>query len=114
MSEENRTRCKKITVRLTDDEREVIYDRYKQSGERTISNFFYKMILKGYIVKLDLSEILEITSSINKVGTNINQIVKNANMVAHISDNKVDELIRLLKEINEKQDRIVSAIYPND
>lgn len=72
------------------------------------------MILKGYIVKLDLSEILEITSSINKVGTNINQIVKNANMVAHISDNKVDELIRLLKEINEKQDRIVSAIYPND
>lgn len=42
MSEENRTRCKKITVRLTDDEREVIYDRYKQSGERTISNFFIK------------------------------------------------------------------------
>ena len=114
MSEENRTRCKKITVRLTNNEREVIYDKYKQSGERTISNFFYKMILKGYIVKLDLSEILEITSSINKVGTNINQIVKNANMVANISDNKVDELIRLLNEINEKQDKIISVIYPNN
>ncbi len=114
MSEENRTRCKKITVRLTNNEREVIYDKYKQSGERTISNFFYKMILKGYIVKLDLSEILEITSSINKVGTNINQIVKNANIVANISDNKVYELIRLLNEINEKQDRIISVIYHND
>lgn len=114
MSEENRTRNRQLKIRLTDDERQVIYDKYKQSGERTISNFFYKMILKGYIIKLDLSEILEITSSINKVGTNINQIVKNANIVANISDNKVDELIRLLEDINAKQDKIVSAIYPNE
>ena len=72
------------------------------------------VLLGGYVLKFDLSEILEITTSINKIGTNINQIVKNANITQNISEKNVTELADLLKEVNSKQDKIMSLIFKNN
>lgn len=114
MSEENRYRKEKITIRLTEEERDIIYEKYKLSNLKSIREFIIKMINKGYVIKLDLSEILEITTAINKIGTNINQIVFNANLTQNISNTKLDELIKLLSEVNKKQDEILSKIYLKD
>lgn len=114
MSEENRYRKEKITIRLTEEERDIIYEKYKLSNLKSIREFIIKMINKGYVIKLDLSEILEITTAINKIGTNINQIVFNANLTQNISNTKLDELTKLLSEVNRKQDEILSKIYLKD
>ena len=112
MSDTNRLRNHQIKIRLSYEEKDNLYEKYRLSGEQNLRDFIYKTVMKGYIIKFDLSEILEITSSINKIGTNINQIVFNANLTGNISKKTVEELRELLQEVNLKQDEILSKIYP--
>ena len=114
MTDKNRLRNEQIKIRLTKDERDKFYEKYRLSEENSLREFVYNMVMKGYILKFDLSEILEITTSINKIGTNINQIVKNANITQNISEKNVTELADLLKEINSKQDKIMSLIFKSN
>lgn len=114
MTDKNRIRNEQIKIRLTKDERDKFYEKYRLSGENSLREFVYNMVMKGYVLKFDLSEILEITTSINKIGTNINQIVKNANITQNISEKNITELADLLKEVNSKQDKIMSLIFKSN
>ena len=62
------------------------------------------MAVNGYIIKVDYSEIKNLTYEINKIGTNINQIAYRANSTNYVSQidineikDKVDMIWRLLR-----------------
>jgi possible pcfF len=114
MSDKNRLRNEQVKIRLTKEEHDKFYEKFRLSGENSLREFVYNIVMKGHIVKIDLSEILEVTSSINKIGTNINQIVKNANITQTISEKNINQIENLLSEVNNKQDIIMSLIFKNN
>ena len=87
---ENKT--KNIVIRLTEEEKKKVV---KQAGSvgKSLSSYIREVSLKGNITsKTDIQTVYEL----KKIGANINQLVKHANMLP------VDENVRqLLARMNE-------------
>ncbi|EOS46457.1 hypothetical protein C809_02489 [Lachnospiraceae bacterium MD335] len=99
-----RVRDRDIHIMVTDYEYELIRQRMKASGKRTLREYLVDMAVNGYIIKVDYSEIKNLTYEINKIGTNINQIAYRANSTNYVSQidineikDKVDMIWRLLR-----------------
>ena len=99
-------RAHEIHVLLTDEEMNRIRQRMNEAGVRNQSAFIRKMILDGYIVKLDMDDINKMVSLLRSSSNNLNQIAKKANAAntiygADIAEMKMkqDEIWELAKEI---------------
>ena len=99
-------RAHEIHVLLTEDEMSRIRQRMNEAGVHNQSAFIRKMILDGYVVSLDISDIRELTSLLRHSSNNLNQIARRANATgsiygADIADmkEKQDEIWETAKEI---------------
>ena len=61
-----------VFVRLTKTEKQRIQDRMAVMGIKNMSAFARKMILDGYCVKLDLSDVKELVRLMGYAGNNLN------------------------------------------
>ena len=57
------------------------------------------MLLAGEINYVDYSELKELKWEINKIGNNINQVVKLANQFEEISQEDIEELLQTIKQV---------------
>lgn len=87
-----RVRDRNIHIMVTDYEYELIHQRMKASGKRTLREYLIDMAVNGYLIKVDYSEMKKLVYEINKIGTNINQIAYKANSTNYISQIDIDEL----------------------
>ena len=99
-------RAHEIHVLLTEDEMSRIRQRMNEAGVHNQSAFIRKMILDGYIVKLDMDDIDKMVALLRSSSNNLNQIAKKANAVntiygADIAEMRIkqDEIWELAKEI---------------
>ena len=99
-------RAHEIHVLLTEEEMNRIRQRMNEAGVRNQSAFIRKMILDGYIVKLDMDDIDKMVSLLRSSSNNLNQIAKKANATntiygADIAEMRMkqDEIWELAKEI---------------
>ena len=93
----------KIDFWVNDEEYMLIRKKLIQSGVDNLSAFLRKMAIDGYIVRLDISEVREMISAVNKVGNNINQIARRANGTGRV-------YIEDLNEIRRAQDQIYRTV----
>ena len=98
-----------VYVRLTPSEKNRITEKMKEMGIRNISAYARKMLLDGYCVKLDLTDIRELVRLTGYAGNNLNQYAKCAHetrniYAADVEDLKVrfDRIIALQKQILER------------
>jgi hypothetical protein len=101
---QNRTRTEQLIVRVTPEERKLIQKKMEQYRTGNFSAYARKMFIDGYVINLDLSDFRRLSSEVNAVGTNINQIAKVANATGKVYENdlaeakeRVEEIWRLLK-----------------
>lgn len=99
-------RINDIHTYFTSDELIRIKQRMQEAGVKNRSAFIRKMVLDGYIVKLDMDEITEMVSLLRHCSNNLNQIAKRINAAgivygADIADMQVkqDEIWELTKGI---------------
>ena len=78
---ENRKRNVQIIVRVTEDERALIEEKMKQIPTINLSTYARKMLIDGYIILLEMSEIKAHTAQLQKIGVNINQIAKRLSLI---------------------------------
>ena len=95
-----------IHVRMTKDEMARIRQRMAEAGVRNQSAFVRKMILDGYIVRLDMDDIDKMVVLLRSSSNNLNQIAKKINAAntiygADIAEMRIkqDEIWELAKEI---------------
>ena len=93
----------KIDFWVNDEEYMLIRQKMIRSGVNNLSAFLRKMAIDGYIVRLDISEVREMISAVNKVGNNINQIARRANGTGRV-------YIEDLNEIRRAQDQIYRTV----
>ena len=81
----NRTRKIVLRVPVTPEERELIRQKMALLHTRNFSAYARKMLIDGYVVHIDTTDIRAQTAELQKIGVNINQIARRLNSMASSS-----------------------------
>ena len=92
-----------LTFWIDDHEKEIIDKKMRSAGITDRSAYIRKMAIDGIIVKLNFSEITDLTSLLRRYGNNVNQIAKRVNSTGNIYDNEI-------QEIKDQQNEIISVL----
>ena len=71
----------------------------KASGIKKSAAFFRTMILKGFVLKLDLSEIREVIRLLKNLTNNVNQIAKSLHEQGSIYETEIEDIQLRVNEV---------------
>ena len=102
-------RKRKITMRVpvTEEERALIHQKMKQMGVRTFSVYARKMLIDGYVIAIDNSDVKTMTAELQKIGVNINQIARRVNSTGTVYAQDIEDIKGVLQEIWQSQRSIL-------
>ena len=89
----------KILVMLRDGDRELIKRRMDEAGIRNMSAYIRKMAIDGYVIRLDLKDVKEVSRLMGINSNNLNQYAKKANETGSI-------YLRDIKVLQEQHEEI--------
>ena len=87
----------RLELRLKKGEMDLIEKRMKEAGMKNMSAYIRKMAIDGYVIRLDLSDLKEISRLMGINSNNLNQYAKKANETGSIYLRD----IKVLKEQHE-------------
>ena len=85
-------RTHSIQVRLSDEEYEAFNRKFRNSGMKSRSDFFRKMIFQGYIVQFNENDLKDLLKLARTISNNFNQVTVRANSGGGIYKNDINEL----------------------
>ena len=104
----NRKRQIVLRVPVTPEERALIQQKMAQLGTRNFSAYARKMLIDGYIVQMDTSDIRAQTAELQKIGVNVNQIARRINSTGAVYAQDVKDIKGALTQIWQLQRSILS------
>lgn len=117
MSEEtpmpdNRNRKRPIQVKFFVDEKEqaLIKKKMEHAGIENMSVYIRKMVIDGYVVKLDMPELRELTLRMKSISNSENQIAKRVNSTGNIYETDIEEIKKNQEEIYEGIRKILTSL----
>lgn len=105
----NRTRNNPAFLWLTEDEKALIYQKMRQAGTDNFSAYARKMLIDGYVIQLDYSDVKKMTAEIQKIGVNINQIARRVNATSTVYEADIQEIKERLAQIWQLQQSTLSS-----
>ncbi|MCL2775438.1 MAG: MobC family plasmid mobilization relaxosome protein [Oscillospiraceae bacterium] len=105
-NEKTSGRKRNIILRLgvTEAEKDLIYEKMEQYSTNNFGAYARKMLIDGYVINVDTTDIKAVCAEMQKIGVNINQIARRVNATSRIYEQdfteiqgKVDEIWRLLR-----------------
>ncbi len=88
----NRTRPIILRLAVTEQEKNIIEHKMKQLGTENFGAYARKMLIDGYIIKVDYTEQKKLAAAVNKIGANINNICRRINSTGHFYADDITEL----------------------
>ena len=105
-----RTRPIRKEICLNEQEWNLVCHKMRQIGTRNFGAYARKMLIDGYIIKVDYTEQKKLAAAVSRAATNINHICRRINSTGHFYDDDVSELKAcqaeiwtLLKESQKKE-----------
>lgn len=95
----NRKRPIVLRCPVTEQERDLILQKMEQIPTKNFSAYARKMLIDGYVIKVDYSELKAVTAEIQKIGANVNQIAKRVNVTGNVYEQDIVEIKGALAEI---------------
>lgn len=99
--QKKRTRVNRFELRTTDEEAEKLRRRITQANLKTFQAYALKMLLSGNIVTYDYSELHQLRMEINRIGQNINQLVRYVNTFEELDGDLLQVLQSDIKEMKQ-------------
>lgn len=106
----NRTRPIRKEICLNESEWTLIQHKMRQLGTRNFGAYARKMLIDGYIIKVDYTEQKKLAAAVSRIASNVNQICRRINSTGHFYEDDVSELKErvanvweLLKEQQKKE-----------
>jgi len=96
---DGRKRNVQIKFRVTEQERGLIAQKMAQVPTKNLAAYARKMLIDGYIIQVDHTDIKAMTAELQKIGVNINQIAKRVNSTGSIYEQDIAEIKGALAEI---------------
>ena len=97
----NRKRPIIMRLAVTENEKKLIEEKMKILGTRNFGAYARKMLIDGYIIKVDYSEQRKLAAEVNKIGVNINQTCKRINSTDRIYSEDVAELRKRMDDVRK-------------
>ncbi len=96
---EKEKRLVQHTFKTTEAEAQMIRRKMKALGIRNESAYMRAMALNGYILKLDLPQIREMTRLLSNMTNNLNQIAKRLNAHGQMYETEIEEIQQKQNEL---------------
>ena len=105
----NRTRKIVLRVPVTPEERKLIRQKMALLHTRNFSAYARKMLIDGYVVHIDITDIRAQTAELQKIGVNVNQIARRLNSTGPLYTQDVADIKGALAQIWQLQRYILSS-----
>ena len=94
-------RKREIVLRLcvTEAERNMIYEKMRQLDTDNFGAYARKMLIDGYVIHTDNSDLKAVVAEMQKIGVNINQIARRVNGTTRIYEQDFETINREVAEI---------------
>lgn len=99
-----------IKLRLSETEFAQIHERMAEYGTSNMSAFVRKMAIDGYVVKLDLPELKEMTRLLASYSNNLNQIAKRVNATGNTYHADIVEIQQHQERIWNSAEKILREL----
>ena len=97
----DRTRSIRKEICLNEQELNLIQHKMRQLGTHNFDAYARKMLIDGYIIKVDYTEQKKLAAAVNKIATNINHVCRRINNTRHVYDTDVAELKERMADVWE-------------
>ena len=95
----DRTRPIRKEICLNEQEVNLIQHKMRQLGTHNFGAYARKMLIDGYIIKVDYTQQKKLAAAVSRAASNINQICRRINSTGHFYEDDVAELKERQKEI---------------
>jgi len=94
-------RKRKIMMRfcVTEMERDLIFEKMRLLGTNNLAAYGRKMLIDGYAIIVDYSDLKAVCAEMQKIGVNFNQIAKRVNGTTRIYERDFEEMRGGIEEI---------------
>jgi hypothetical protein len=106
----NRARPVHFHLWATEDEAALIRARMAETGVTAFGAFARKMLIDGYHITLDLSDVREMVRLLKTATDNVNQIAKRVNETRNIHTADVVELRQRYEELWKAVNKILTSL----
>ena len=96
-----RTRPIRKEICLNESEWNLIQHKMRQLGTRNFGAYARKMLIDGYIIKVDYTEQKKLAAAISRIASNVNQICRRINSTGHFYEDDVSELKERVADVWE-------------
>lgn len=101
MGQKRRTRVNRFELRTKDDEANKLRRRITLSGKKTFQAYALKMLLEGKIETYDYSELRQLRIEVNRIGQNLNQLVRYVNTFEELDSELLEALQDDIKQVKQ-------------
>ena len=105
-----RKRSKQLKIWVSPEEQEMIHQKMAEFGTDNMGAFVRKMVIDGYIIKLDLPELREIARHISYLDNNINQMARKVNAGGTVYKEDVNEIQTQFDTVCKLQRKIIRQL----
>ena len=99
-----------VKVRLSESERDLIAEKMAEARVRNREAYIRKMIIDGYIVRLDLSDVRKMVQLLSNATSNLNQIAKRANETRNIYESDIMDIKENYEKLWERAGEILRGL----
>lgn len=109
---DNRNRKRPIQVKFFVNKKEqaLIKMKMELAGIENMSAYIRKMVIDGYVVKLDMPELCDLTLRMKSISNSENQIAKRVNSTGNIYKADIEEIKKNQEEIYEGIRKILISL----
>ena len=97
----DRTRPIRKEICLNEQELSVVRHKMNQLGTRNFGAYARKMLIDGYIIKVDYTEQKKLAGAVSRVASNVNQICRRISSTGRCYEDDVAELKERMADIWE-------------
>ena len=105
-----RKRDKQLKIWVSQEEQEMIQQKMAEFGTTNLGAFVRKMIIDGYILKLEIPELKEIIRLLGPIGNNVNQMARKLNAGGSIYREDIAEVNAKLDAIYKQLEKILKRL----
>jgi len=105
-----RKRDKQLKIWVSKEELDMIHQKMAEFVTSNMGAFVRKMVIDGYIVKLDIPELREILHQLGPIGNNVNQMARKLNAGGSIYREDLAEVNSKLDAVYKLQRRILKKL----
>ena len=106
----NRSRSRQVKFWVSEEEYQLLQKKMKAAGGVNQGAYIRKMILDGYIVKLDIPELKEIIRLLSITSNNVNQIARQLHSTGSIYQQDIGEVEAQLEQNYKMLRRLITKL----